>query len=78
MCEGNLLIHEKQSSGKIVNLGSVAGESGIGSSLPYATAKPAIHTMTYSLVSYSHLTFELTVFPRERSPRVDRLGMMNG
>lgn len=40
---------KKQKSGVIVNLGSVAGMTGIGSSLPYAATKAAIHTMTKSL-----------------------------
>lgn len=37
---------KKQSTGA---LGSVAGVSGIGSSIPYAVTKSAIHTMTRSL-----------------------------
>lgn len=40
---------KKQRSGVIVNLGSVAGITGIGSSIPYAATKSAIHTMTRSL-----------------------------
>ncbi|TYR81330.1 SDR family oxidoreductase [Priestia megaterium] len=40
---------KKQKSGSIVNLGSVAGMTGIGSSIPYAATKAAIHTMTRSL-----------------------------
>lgn len=40
---------KKQKSGVIVNLGSVAGMTGIGSSIPYAATKAAIHTMTRSL-----------------------------
>lgn len=40
---------KKQQSGAIVNLGSVAGMTGIGSSIPYAATKSAIHTMTRSL-----------------------------
>ncbi|PFA63103.1 3-ketoacyl-ACP reductase [Bacillus sp. AFS015802] len=40
---------KKQSSGVIVNMGSVAGVTGIGSSIPYAATKSAIHTMTRSL-----------------------------
>lgn len=38
-----------QQSGVIVNMGSVAGMTGIGSSIPYAATKSAIHTMTRSL-----------------------------
>lgn len=38
-----------QKSGVIVNIGSVAGITGIGSSIPYAATKSAIHTMTRSL-----------------------------
>lgn len=40
---------KRQSTGVIVNLGSVAGVNGIGSSIPYAATKSAIHTMTRSL-----------------------------
>ena len=40
---------KRQSAGAIVNLGSVAGVDGIGSSIPYAATKSAIHTMTRSL-----------------------------
>ncbi|MDT0144994.1 SDR family oxidoreductase [Priestia aryabhattai] len=40
---------KKQKSGTIVNVGSVAGKTGIGSSIPYAATKAAIHTMTKSL-----------------------------
>jgi 3-oxoacyl-[acyl-carrier protein] reductase len=38
-----------QQSGVIINMGSVAGKTGIGSSIPYAATKSAIHTMTRSL-----------------------------
>ncbi|WP_160037091.1 SDR family NAD(P)-dependent oxidoreductase [Paenibacillus sp. An7] len=40
---------KNQKSGVIVNMGSVAGITGIGSSIPYAATKSAIHTMTRSL-----------------------------
>lgn len=40
---------KRQSAGATVNLGSVAGVNGIGSSIPYAATKSAIHTMTHSL-----------------------------
>lgn len=40
---------KKQSAGAIINLESVAGVNGIGSSIPYAATKSAIHTMTRSL-----------------------------
>ncbi|WP_342565768.1 SDR family NAD(P)-dependent oxidoreductase [Paenibacillus sp. FSL R7-0345] len=40
---------KKQKSGAIVNMGSVAGITGIGSSVPYTATKSAIHTMTKSL-----------------------------
>ena len=40
---------KKQGSGVIINMGSVAGTTGIGSSIPYAATKSAIHTMTRSL-----------------------------
>ena len=35
--------------GAIVNLGSVAGTTGLGSSLPYAVSKAAVHGLTKSL-----------------------------
>ncbi|MFT9847718.1 SDR family NAD(P)-dependent oxidoreductase [Aneurinibacillus sp. REN35] len=35
--------------GAIVNLGSIAGQTGLGSSLPYAVSKAAIHGLTKSL-----------------------------
>jgi 3-oxoacyl-[acyl-carrier protein] reductase len=35
--------------GRIINIGSVAGVRGNGSSIPYAASKAAIHTMTMSL-----------------------------
>lgn len=69
---------KRQSAGAIVNLGSVAGVNGIGSSIPYAATKSAIHTMHAHLLSHSHLTFALIVSLRERSPRVGGLGMRNG
>jgi 3-oxoacyl-[acyl-carrier protein] reductase len=40
---------KKNKSGSIVNMGSVAGITGLGSSIPYAATKSAIHTMTKSL-----------------------------
>ncbi len=38
-----------QRSGSIVNVGSVAGISGDGSSIPYAASKAALHSLTRSL-----------------------------
>lgn len=35
--------------GAIVNLGSIAGQTGLGSSLPYAVSKAAVHALTKSL-----------------------------
>ncbi|WP_090916005.1 MULTISPECIES: SDR family NAD(P)-dependent oxidoreductase [unclassified Bacillus (in: firmicutes)] len=40
---------KKKGAGAIVNIGSVAGITGLGSSVPYAVTKGAIHTMTKSL-----------------------------
>ncbi|SOB91963.1 3-oxoacyl-[acyl-carrier protein] reductase [Ureibacillus xyleni] len=40
---------KQQKSGVIINMGSVAGVTGIGSSIPYAASKSAIHIMTKSL-----------------------------
>lgn len=42
--------HLKKNPGSsIVNIGSIAGETGYGSSLPYATSKAAMHGLTRSL-----------------------------
>lgn len=40
---------QKQGQGAIVNLGSIAGITGLGSSLPYAVSKAAVHGLTKSL-----------------------------
>jgi 3-oxoacyl-[acyl-carrier protein] reductase len=40
---------KRQGGGAIVNLGSIAGQTGWGSSLPYAVAKSAVHGLTRSL-----------------------------
>jgi len=37
------------SQGAIVNLGSIAGSTGLGSSIPYAVSKAAVHGLTKSL-----------------------------
>jgi Dehydrogenases with different specificities (related to short-chain alcohol dehydrogenases) len=39
----------KEGRGAIVNLGSIAGTTGLGSSLPYAVSKAAVHGLTKSL-----------------------------
>lgn len=39
----------KQGGSAIVNVGSIAGETGFGSSLPYAVSKAAVHGLTRSL-----------------------------
>ncbi|GLR27484.1 MULTISPECIES: SDR family NAD(P)-dependent oxidoreductase [Limnobacter] len=39
----------KQAGSAIVNVGSIAGETGFGSSLPYAVSKAAVHGLTRSL-----------------------------
>ncbi|WP_379153438.1 SDR family NAD(P)-dependent oxidoreductase [Paenibacillus sp. sgz5001063] len=39
----------KSKQGAIVNLGSIAGNTGTGSSLPYAVSKAAVHGLTRSL-----------------------------
>lgn len=39
----------KNQQGAIVNLGSIAGATGAGSSLPYAVSKAAVHGLTKSL-----------------------------
>ncbi len=40
---------KKNKTGAIVNLGSIAGQTGSGSSLPYAVSKAAVHGLTKSL-----------------------------
>ncbi|MCC2957210.1 SDR family oxidoreductase [Massilia sp. IC2-477] len=39
----------RSADGAIVNIGSIAGETGYGSSLPYAVSKAALHGLTRSL-----------------------------
>lgn len=39
----------KNNGGAIVNVGSIAGMTGLGSSLPYAVSKAAVHGLTRSL-----------------------------
>ncbi|OIB02339.1 3-ketoacyl-ACP reductase [Paenibacillus sp. LC231] len=40
---------KKKLNGAIVNIGSIAGQTGLGSSLPYAVSKAAVHGLTKSL-----------------------------
>lgn len=40
---------KRQAGSAIVNVGSIAGETGYGSSLPYAVSKSAVHGLTRSL-----------------------------
>lgn len=40
---------KKKKQGAIVNIGSIAGQTGLGSSLPYAVSKAAVHGLTKSL-----------------------------
>jgi 3-oxoacyl-[acyl-carrier protein] reductase len=40
---------KQKKQGAIVNVGSIAGLSGVGSSLPYAVSKAAVHGLTKSL-----------------------------
>lgn len=40
---------KRQKAGAVVNLGSIAGQTGVGSSLPYAVSKAAVHGLTKSL-----------------------------
>ncbi|WP_397376208.1 SDR family NAD(P)-dependent oxidoreductase [Paenibacillus sp. sptzw28] len=40
---------KQNKQGAIVNLGSIAGQTGVGSSLPYAVSKAAVHGLTKSL-----------------------------
>ncbi len=40
---------KRSKQGAIVNVGSIAGQTGLGSSLPYAVSKAAVHGLTKSL-----------------------------
>jgi len=40
---------KKNEAGAIVNVGSISGQTGLGSSLPYAVSKAAVHGLTKSL-----------------------------
>ncbi|WP_340023665.1 SDR family oxidoreductase [Paenibacillus sp. FSL K6-1096] len=40
---------KENNQGAIVNVGSIAGQTGLGSSLPYAVTKSAVHGLTKSL-----------------------------
>lgn len=40
---------KQNARGAIVNVGSIAGQTGLGSSLPYAVSKAAVHGLTKSL-----------------------------
>ncbi|MFD2368842.1 SDR family NAD(P)-dependent oxidoreductase [Brevibacillus sp. GCM10020057] len=40
---------KRNQRGAIVNIGSIAGQTGLGSSLPYAVSKAAVHALTKSL-----------------------------
>ncbi|WP_232698060.1 SDR family NAD(P)-dependent oxidoreductase [Brevibacillus daliensis] len=40
---------KERQRGAIVNIGSIAGQTGMGSSLPYAVSKAAVHGLTKSL-----------------------------
>ena len=42
---------KQNKQGAIVNVGSIAGLTGSGSSLPYAVSKAAVHGLTKSLAS---------------------------
>ncbi|WP_018883992.1 SDR family NAD(P)-dependent oxidoreductase [Paenibacillus massiliensis] len=49
-CARAVATHMKRSKqGAIINLGSIAGQTGLGSSLPYAVSKAAVHGLTKSL-----------------------------
>lgn len=48
-CQAAAPYLRKQPGSAIVNIGSIAGETGYGSSLPYAVSKSAVHGMTRSL-----------------------------
>lgn len=48
-CQAAAPFLKQRPDSAIVNIGSIAGETGYGSSLPYAVSKSAVHGMTRSL-----------------------------
>jgi 3-oxoacyl-[acyl-carrier protein] reductase len=48
-CQAAAPFLRKELGSAIINVGSIAGETGYGSSLPYAVSKAAVHGMTKSL-----------------------------
>ena len=48
-CQAAAPYLKEHAGSAIVNIGSIAGETGYGSSLPYAVSKSAVHGMTRSL-----------------------------
>jgi 3-oxoacyl-[acyl-carrier protein] reductase len=48
-CQAAAPYLKQRADSAIVNVGSIAGETGYGSSLPYAVSKSAVHGMTRSL-----------------------------
>ena len=48
-CQAAVPFLKQRPDSAIVNIGSIAGETGYGSSLPYAVSKSAVHGMTRSL-----------------------------
>lgn len=48
-CARAVASYMKNNAGAIVNVGSIAGTTGLGSSLPYAVSKSAVHGLTKSL-----------------------------
>lgn len=48
-CRAARPLMERSGGGEIISIGSVAGISGSGSSVPYCASKGAVHTMTLSL-----------------------------
>ncbi|AHG65403.1 SDR family NAD(P)-dependent oxidoreductase [Advenella mimigardefordensis] len=48
-CQAAAPYLQQRPNSAIINIGSIAGETGYGSSLPYAVSKSAVHGMTRSL-----------------------------
>ncbi len=60
---------KENKQGAIVNLGSIAGQTGLGSSLPYAVSKAAVHGLTKSLARALAPDIRVTASCPERSRR---------
>ncbi len=70
---------KKNKQGAIVNIGSIAGQTGLGSSLPYAVSKAAVHGLTKSLARAlaPDIRVNCVAAGRRRDKMVGRKGRTN-